>query len=167
MNRLLLLFALLITLSTLHAQTADSTLARTDRTGVRTDHTGIKTDRTGAKTDSTGTKPEPAKVSPAIRSARQLTAFTKKLMLTEDQVILLRPILLNQAALLDSLQNHPSGDKHSDMVFRRSVIQDTEEKINNLLTDQQKQLYEEWKEEQREQALENQLNREAAQSQSN
>lgn len=153
MNRLLLLFALVTTFSTLHAQTADSMLA--------------KTDRPGTKMDSTSIKPEPPKVSAAVRAARQLTSFTKKLLLTEDQVILLRPILLNQAAVLDSLQNHPSGDRHSAMIFRRSVIQDTEEKINGLLTDQQRQLYEEWKEEQREQALENQLNREAAQSQPN
>ena len=158
MNRLILLFALLTSISTLHAQTSDSTRAKTDLAGIRTD-------LAGTRTDSTAAKQEPPKVSAAVRSARQLTAFTKKLLLTEEQVILLRPILLDQAALLDSIQNHSSGDKHSAMVFRRSVIQDTEEKINNLLTEQQRQLYEEWKEEQRENALENQLNREAAQKQ--
>ena len=165
MRRLLLLVALVTSISVLHAQTADSTRAKTDLTRVKTDLTGTKTDLTGTRTDSTGTKQAPPQVTVAVRSARQLMNFTKKLMLTEDQVILLRPILLDQAAILDSLQNHPSGDKHNAMVFRRSVMESTEEKINNLLTDQQKQLYEEWKEEQRESALENQLNREAAQKQ--
>lgn len=150
MNRLLLLFALVTTISTVHAQTGDST--------------GSKPATAGTGKDSAGTMETP-KASPAQRSARQLTALTKKLRLNQDQVIQLRPILLNQAAQLDSLHTHPSGEKRAALLYRRSLIKDTDEKINSLLNDQQKQLYQQWKEEQKERILENQLNRQAAQGQ--
>jgi Spy/CpxP family protein refolding chaperone len=137
MKRFLLLLALGTTLTTLHAQTADST----------------------------DMQQEQPKASPSERTAHQLTALTKKLNLTQDQVMQLRPILLNEISTLDSLRTHPAGNRRSGMQARRNIMQDTDSRITALLTDQQKPLYQEWKDEQKKKLMDRRRNRQSNASQ--
>ncbi|MBS1660580.1 MAG: hypothetical protein JST68_05970 [Bacteroidetes bacterium] len=113
--------------------------------------TALSTTLLAQSTDSTNTDQNQPQTmgTPTQRVDRQLNTLTKKLNLTPDQVTQLRPILLNQAMTMDSLRTHPSGNRRSDMTGRREVLQDTDSKIEALLTDDQKKLYQEWKEEQR------------------
>jgi hypothetical protein len=104
---------------------------------------------------------EQSKASPSERTARQLTALTKKLNLTRDQVMQLRPILLNEISTLDSLRTHPAGNRRSGMQARRDIMQDTDSKITALLTDQQKPLYQEWKDEQKKKLMDRRRNRQS------
>ncbi|HEY6901527.1 MAG TPA: hypothetical protein VI233_12825, partial [Puia sp.] len=70
-----------------------------------------------------------------------------------DQVTQLRPILVNQAMTMDSLRTHSSGNRRSAMSERREIVQDTDSKISALLTDDQKKLYQQWKDEQRQKLM--------------
>jgi hypothetical protein len=87
-------------------------------------------------------------VSPTERAARQLTMFQKKLNLTQDQVIQLRPILLRLNIGLDSLRSNPSGDKKSDNQTRRAITRDADVKTYALLTTDQQVDYTKWKQDQ-------------------
>lgn len=87
-------------------------------------------------------------VSPTERAARQLTSFQKKLNLTQDQVIKLRPILLRLNTALDSLRSNPSGDTKSDNQTRRSIARDADVKTYALLTTDQQVEYSKWKQDQ-------------------
>jgi Spy/CpxP family protein refolding chaperone len=134
MKQFLLLFTIALTLgSTTYAQSTD--------------------------TDTTDTQPSQPKASPSEKAARQLTVLTKKLNLTEDQVMQIRPILLNEIATLDSLRTHPSGKRRSAMQTRRDLMQDTDGRINALLTETQKPLYQQWKEEQKQKMMDKRRNR--------
>jgi Spy/CpxP family protein refolding chaperone len=50
--------------------------------------------------------------------------------------------------VMDSLFHNPSGNQRSDGQARRSVQQDADQKINAILTDDQKALYQQWKQQQ-------------------
>ncbi len=100
----------------------------------------------------------PQKKSPTQRAARQLNTLQQKLDLNQDQVIQLRMVLLNENIALDSLRSNLSGDNKSDAYSRRIILQDADQKINALLTTNQKQLFAQWKEEQRQKAIERKKN---------
>ena len=121
MKRSLLLILLVATLHTLaHAQTMDTTL-----------HPGtLKTD-------------------PAKRAARLLRMLENQLHLTQDQVLQIQVILITQTVTMDSLRNNPSGDQRTDNRSRRAVLQKTDSQIMPLLTDEQKQRYQQWKAQQK------------------
>ena len=139
MKRFLFLLLLGTTLATtLHAQSTDSSAYDQPQSGQR------------------------AQASPEQRTTRQLTALTKKLTLTPDQVTQLRPILLNENMTLDSLRTHPSGKRRAAMSSRRDAMQDTDGKINAILTDEQKPLYQQWKDEQKQRLIRMRTNRQPA-----
>jgi protein CpxP len=98
--------------------------------------------------DTTGTQPK--KVNPAKQAVRQLKMLQQQLNLTDDQVTQMQVILIHRDIALDSIRNNPSGDRKSDGRARRGINQDADGKINSLLTADQKPLYEQWKQEQRE-----------------
>ena len=97
--------------------------------------------------DTTGAPPK--KTNPAKQAVRQLKMLQQQLNLTEDQVTQMQVILIQRDVALDSLRNNPSGDRHSNGHARRSINQDTDQKINALLTADQKPLYQQWKQTQR------------------
>ncbi len=94
------------------------------------------------------------KFSPAQRAARQLKMMEKQLHLTEDQVLQMQVILINETVAMDSLRNNPSGDRRSTGRTRRGILQEADSKIAALLTDEQKPLYQQWKEQQRQRMME-------------
>jgi len=96
-------------------------------------------------TDTTKTKTPP---SPAMKAAHRLTTLTKQLNLNESQVEKIRAILADATVSLDSLHNHPSGQRRQDAQARRTVTQDTDAKISAVLTADQKLKYQQLKEEQ-------------------
>ncbi|GGB17445.1 hypothetical protein [Puia dinghuensis] len=102
--------------------------------------------------DTTG-QPQ-KKPSPAKQAAHQLQILQQQLNLSEDQVQQLQVILINRDVALDSIRNNPSSDARTDNRSRRDINRDADQKINALLTDQQKPLYQQWKQQQREKAQE-------------
>jgi len=74
----------------------------------------------------------------------------QKLDLTEDQVTQMQVILIHRDVALDSLRNDPSGNRRADGRARREINQQADQKINALLTADQKPLYEQWKQDLRE-----------------
>jgi protein CpxP len=87
--------------------------------------------------------------SPAMRAAHRLTTLTKQLRLNENQVEKIRSILADATVSLDSLRNHPTGQRRQDGQARRGVAQDTDAKISAVLSNDQRAKYELLKEEQR------------------
>jgi hypothetical protein len=87
--------------------------------------------------------------SPAMRAAHRLTTLTKQLSLNEGQVEKIRSILADATVSLDSLRNHPSGQRRQDAQTRRGVAQDTDAKISAVLNNDQRAKYQLLKEEQR------------------
>jgi hypothetical protein len=128
MKRSLLLILLFTGLHTLHAQTPDTTL-----------QPGLK-------------KPDPAK-----RAARQLRMLENQLHLTQDQVLQIQVILITETVALDSIRNNQSGPR-SDNRARREVLKDADSQIMPLLTDQQKQLYQQWKAQQKQRMMQRRQN---------
>lgn len=119
---------------------------------------GLVTFSQAQTTDSTGSNPpviggrgrggrQPG--TPTERAARQLTVLQKRLNLSQEQVQQVRMILIDRAAAIDSLQQHPSGQRRADNQARKAVADQIDQRINDLLTDDQKKLYQQWKDEQR------------------
>jgi len=98
-------------------------------------------------TDTTGTQPK--KPNPTKQAVHQLKTLQQQLNLTEDQVTQMQVILIQRDVALDSIRNYPSGDRRSDGRARRRINQDADQKINALLTADQKPLYQQWKQAQR------------------
>lgn len=94
--------------------------------------------------DSTLQQAQP-KLSPAEKAARQLKNLEKKLHLTQDQVLQLQVILINRDAAMDSARKNPSGNRRTDAVNRRGITQRADQQIDSMLTDDQKTLYQQWK----------------------
>ena len=125
--------------------------------------------------DTTAPKPGRPKLEATKRAAQQLKRLQKLLNLTDDQVLQFQVILINRDIAMDSIaRRHPVGPpappspgrasdfRRSDNRARRRIQQDADNKINALLTDDQKPLYQQWKRQQREKLMEkrrqNQLN---------
>lgn len=97
--------------------------------------------------------------NPTKQAVRQLKMLQKQLNLTEDQVLQLQVILINRDVALDSIRRstHAAGgnaNPHSDGRTRREVNRDADQKINALLTEEQKPVYQQWKQQMREKARE-------------
>lgn len=92
--------------------------------------------------------------SPTMRAAHRLTTLTKQLNLNENQVEKIRAILADATVALDSLQNHPSGQRRQDGQARRILAQETDGKISAVLTDDQRAKYQLLKEEQKQRRME-------------
>lgn len=87
--------------------------------------------------------------SPTIRAVRQLQVIQEQLNLNPDQTDRVHMILLNQAISLDSLKKNPSADQHTDRKARKDIMNDADVKIYALLTEDQRSLYQQWKDKQR------------------
>jgi Spy/CpxP family protein refolding chaperone len=59
---------------------------------------------------------------------------------------------------MDSLRNNPSGNQRTDSRSRRAVLQNADSQIMPLLTDQQKQLYQQWKAQQKQRMMQKRQN---------
>ena len=92
--------------------------------------------------------------TPAQRAARQLKMMEKQLHLTQDQVLQMQVILINETVAMDSLRNSSTGDRRTNGRARRGILQTADQKINALLTDDQKPLYAQWKQQQRQRMME-------------
>lgn len=103
-----------------------------------------------------------SKDSATKRAVRQLKTLENRLRLNEDQVLQLQVILINRDVAMDSVARRqpvgpaaPPGSgrasdfRRTDNRARRSIQQDADQKINAILTDDQKTLYQQWKEEQK------------------
>jgi periplasmic protein CpxP/Spy len=99
-------------------------------------------------------QPRIPKDSATKRAVRQLKTLERQLNLNEDQVLQLQVILVNRDIVMDSLFHNPTGDPRSDARARRSVQQDADQKISAILTNDQKTLYQQWKQQQKQKALE-------------
>jgi hypothetical protein len=106
-----------------------------------------------AQTTDTTLHPGTLKTDPAKRAARLLRVLENQLHLTQDQVLQIQVILITQTVTMDSLRNNPSVDQRTDNRSRRAVLQHTDSQIMPLLTDQQKQLYQQWKTQQRQKMM--------------
>ncbi|HEV2482718.1 MAG TPA: hypothetical protein VGS79_23795 [Puia sp.] len=118
-------------------------------------------------------QPHPQKDSATRRAVRQLKILEKRLHLNEDQVLQLQVILINRDVAMDSVaRRHSIGPaappdsgrasdfRRTDNRARRSIQQSADQKINAILSDDQKTLYQQWKEEQRQRMeLRRQMNR--------
>ena len=78
----------------------------------------------------------------------------RQLDLTEEQVTDMQVILISRDVALDSLRNNPSADTSADRRARRTINTNAEQKINSILTTDQKPLYKQWKQEQRQKMME-------------
>ena len=97
------------------------------------------------------------KASPTRQAARQLKTLEQQLHLTQDQVLQLQVILINRDIAMDSLRNNPSVDHRGESHTRRGIIQTADQQINSLLTADQKPLYQQWKQAQRDKAMQRRL----------
>jgi hypothetical protein len=98
------------------------------------------------------------KTPPTQQAARQLKNLEKQLHLTQDQVLELQVILINRDVAMDSLRNSPSTGGHSVARTRQSIRQQADRQIDSLLTNDQKVLYQQWKQQQKERAAQRHLN---------
>lgn len=118
---------------------------------------------TSAQTTDTTTQ-QPKKPNPTKQAVRQLKMLQQQLNLTEDQVTQMQVILIHRDVILDSLRqsNHPAGgntnDRRTEGRVRREVNRDADQKINDLLTADQRPLYAQWKEQQKEKMMEKRKN---------
>jgi hypothetical protein len=111
-----------------------------------------------AQTTDTTLHPGTLKSDPAKRAARTLRMLENQLHLTQDQVLQIQVILITETVALDSIRNNPSGDQRTDNRSRRGVLNDADNQIMPLLTDQQKQLYQQWKTQQRQKMMQRRQN---------
>lgn len=107
-----------------------------------------------AQTADTTQHPAKTPPSPTMRAAHRLTTLTQQLDLNENQVEKIRAILTDATVSMDSLQNHPSGQRRQDAQARRSVALDTDAKISAVLTDDQRAKYQLFKDEQKQRRME-------------
>jgi hypothetical protein len=85
------------------------------------------------------------KANPTKQAVRQLKMLQQQLNLTGDQVTQMQVILIHRDVTLDSLRNTPTADRRA----KREVNREADQKINALLTADQKPLYQQWKQQQR------------------
>lgn len=102
--------------------------------------------------------PHRPKTPPTQQAARQLKNLEKQLHLTQDQVLELQVILINRDVAMDSLRNNPSTGGHSAAHTRQTIRQQADRRIDSLLTNDQKVLYQQWKQQQKDRAAQRRLN---------
>ena len=99
--------------------------------------------------DSTGQFPAGRRMQPTQRASRELILLQSKLNLDQLQVLRLNSVLLTKNISLDSLRDHPSGDRNADMSGRRGILHDADVRIYSILNENQQVQYVLWKQEQR------------------
>lgn len=73
---------------------------------------------------------------------QQLERMTKRLQLTPDQVEKIGPLLENRHDALDSLRKDSSIKEADRQAQMQSITQDSEQRVEAVLTDTQRQQYE-------------------------
>ncbi len=92
------------------------------------------------------------------RSPEQVVQFmTTKLNLTEDQQKQILPIIADRQQKMRDLRSE-GGRRRKKMREAKSIMQDSDKKINDILNDQQKQQYAELKKEMRDHMRERRQN---------
>ncbi|HEV2482717.1 MAG TPA: hypothetical protein VGS79_23790 [Puia sp.] len=95
---------------------------------------------------------------PTQQAIHQLEALQVALDdLSPEQVITLNSILLDRNISLDSLKDHPSGDPKADNQLRNSIWHNSDVRIYAVLWDKQQVKYVLWKQQQRIDNLEKQV----------
>jgi periplasmic protein CpxP/Spy len=95
-----------------------------------------------------------AKHAPASPE-QQLEHLTKRLQLTPDQVEKIGPILQNRRENLESLRSDPSTKGPDRRAKAEAITQASEQQVEAILTDSQRQQYEQ----QREKALQRRMDK--------
>src|SRR5579872_940637 len=91
------------------------------------------------------------------RAIHQLEDMQERVFdLSQEQVITINSILLEENIALDSIREHPSGDPKTDGLARRNVWHDADVRVYAQLNDMQQVQYVLWKQEQRIKNLEKQ-----------
>lgn len=91
--------------------------------------------------------------TPQQRAANMAKVLEKKLNLTPDQATKVNTIMLIQSTRLDSLKSNPQVDKKSNRLSRRSILEQTDNNLNDILNTDQKKSYANWKELRKEKQL--------------
>lgn len=86
---------------------------------------------------------------PTKRAVHQLEILTAKIELSQDQVLTLNTIYLEENMALDSLNDHPSNDPKQDGQIRREIYHKADVAVYACLNDSQQLEYVLWKQEQR------------------
>ncbi len=102
--------------------------------------------------------PEQQKKFPEVQSKitiprgtnnKELQNLKEKLKLTDDQVIQIEPIIEAQQAEMEKMREDNSGDKREMMMNMRTIMKVYENQIKEVLSDEQKELYDKYLEEKR------------------
>ena len=86
----------------------------------------------------------------AMDPDRQLQMLTKRLKLTSDQQEKIKPILADRATQMGSIRNDSSLQPDDRREKMRTLMTDTNSKIEGVLTDKQKKSYQSMEQERRE-----------------
>jgi hypothetical protein len=109
-----------------------------------------------AQTGPTSVPPHPPQ--PTQQAIHQLEALQEAIDdLSPEQVISLNSILLDRNISIDSLNDHPSGNPKADNQLRYSIFHNADVRIYAVLWDKQQLKYVLWKQQQRMDNLEKQV----------
>jgi len=86
---------------------------------------------------------------PTQRAVHQLEVLTARIDLSQDQVLTLNTIYLEENMALDSLNDHPSNDPKQDNLARREIYHKADVAAYACLNESQQLDYVLWKQEQR------------------
>ncbi|MGD9489576.1 MAG: hypothetical protein AB7W47_16270 [Calditrichaceae bacterium] len=86
---------------------------------------------------------------PRRTSNRELQNLKEKLKLTDDQVSQIEPIFEAQQAEMEKMREENSGDRREMMTNMQTIMKGYEDKIKDILSDEQKELYDKYLEEKR------------------
>lgn len=85
--------------------------------------------------------------TPEERAQRTADQLTKQLGLTEDQKTKVKSIYLDQATAMMKMREESKGDREAMMAKMKTVNEETDKKVEALLTAEQKTSFATWKEE--------------------
>lgn len=83
--------------------------------------------------------------TPEERAQKNAEGLTKRLGLNDDQKAKATAIFLEQANAVNKAREAGSDDKEARRAQMKQLNEDTDAKINALLTEEQKKTYETWK----------------------
>jgi|SRR5579859_1816642 len=89
------------------------------------------------------------KSPPTQRAIHQLEALQERIDLSQEQVLNLNTIYLEENMALDSLTEHPSGDQKIDNQVRRDIYHDADVRVYACLNESQQVQYVLWKQDNR------------------
>ncbi|WP_443943822.1 hypothetical protein ACJVDH_12925 [Pedobacter sp. AW1-32] len=87
--------------------------------------------------------------TPEERTKKMVETLTEKLKLTDDQKTKVSAIYTEQATAMTKIREEANGDRDAMREKSMKLRKDTDEKVNAVLTDDQKTAYKAWQEEQR------------------